>query len=98
MIGYHRRMATRRSSRSSRGDGPLKSYHFSFGNSTDGPVGFCARVRAKSRAEAARLLRKAMPPSQKVTVLNTRGIEYVEAYFNPDALTTKGIDEEPEDV
>ena len=35
----------------------LKSYHFDCGDSNDGPVGLCARVRASSESEAVQVLR-----------------------------------------
>src|SRR5437762_1764122 len=39
----------------------LKSFHFDLGNSTVGPIGMCARIRAMTRAEAVRRLKELLP-------------------------------------
>lgn len=75
----------------------LMSYHFSLGNSTDGPIGFCARVNANSRANAARILKERLEEftsdlSLSVQEMQSTG-EYIEVYFNPDAISAKDIDE-----
>jgi len=62
----------------------LRSYHFSFGNSSDGPIGFCARVNAHSRADAARILKERLDEftsdlSMLVQNYQTTG-EYIEVY------------------
>lgn len=51
---------------------PLKSYHFSLGNSAQGPVGYCARILATSKKAAIARLRKLLPESQTMC-----GIEVV---------------------
>ena len=38
----------------------VKSYHFSCGNSTNGAVGLAGSVRARSRTEALRRIRRAL--------------------------------------
>ena len=38
----------------------LKSYHFDLGNSSDGPIGFCARVFADSKEQALEQLLKGL--------------------------------------
>jgi len=82
----------------------MKSYHFSLGNSTNGPVGYCARVLAMSKEEAVEKLSKILPESHNVFGDNQfrepLGPEYVEVYFNCEGFpTVDDIDEwEWEDV
>jgi hypothetical protein len=73
----------------------VKSYHFCLGNSTEGPVGFCARVNATSEEEAVELLKAKLPDS--VFVQNYSGDEYIEVYLNSEAITTSDIDEVDDD-
>ena len=65
----------------------MKSYHFDLGNSTDGPIGYCASVRANSKEEAVKILREALPEDLAVCEeYNFRedgtGIGYIRVYFN----------------
>ena len=68
-----------------------KSYHFCLGNSTEGPVGYCARVDATSKEEAVELLKARLPNS--VLVSDSFGDEYIEVYLNIEAITKSDIDE-----
>lgn len=76
----------------------LKSYHFSLGNSSVGPIGYCARLSAHSKKEAVELLKRAIPLELEVPKVsdsdndNAR-IEYIEAYLNEDAIKESDIDE-----
>lgn len=70
----------------------MKTYHFSVGNSTQGPVGFCAEVLAKTRREAAQKLRRALYASTAEADQNGfrrhgNNIEYLAVYFNPACIT-----------
>ena len=74
-----------------------KIHHFSVGNSSTGPIGFCADVRATSPDEATERLREAL---QHVLEVHLRSIadfpdhvEYLNVYINPDAVTASNIDE-----
>ena len=78
----------------------MKSYHFSLGNSTDGPVGYCAQVNANSKAEALKLLKEALPSEKLVAgveyrggPLTEKGLDYIAAYFNVEALSEADIDD-----
>ena len=75
----------------------LKSYHFSIGNSTTGPVGFCARVMACSKKDAVALLTEELPHEAAITegpcAPVERAVEYMRVYFNPSAITENDIDE-----
>jgi hypothetical protein len=79
----------------------LKSYHFDFGDSSNGPIGYCARVWAHSKREAVELLREALPLEVNVSPLdgegsvydNESGIEYITVYLNDEAVTEKSIDD-----
>lgn len=80
----------------------LKQYHFSLGDSTKGPIGFCALIKAGSKAEAVALLKKSVPEEQDVHPVTEDGddnpaIVYIAAYINEAAITEADIDEE-EDV
>lgn len=73
----------------------VKSYHFCLGNSTEGPVGYCARIDATSKEEAVELLKAKLPGS--VMVQGYGGNEYIEVYLNIEAITTSDIDEVNDD-
>ena len=76
----------------------MKSYHFDCGDSTHGPIGFCARVRAETPERALELLRAALPPSMPVDGDGDgEGIEYIEVYFSGDGISVDDIDDEEED-
>ena len=72
----------------------MKSYHFSVGNSTDGPIGMCARILAPSKKDAVRVFQDALgeymsvPPNE-----GDASIEYIHVYFNEEAITAEDIDE-----
>lgn len=76
----------------------MKSYHFSFGNSYPGPIGYCARVKADSPDEAVEILRESISHEFGIPYNSSGRIEYAEAYLNPDAITVADIDEEPEEI
>ena len=69
----------------------LKEYHFDLGDSTKGPVGFCAGVRAKSKRQAVKILRDNLLSEIEVRAGDGR-VTYIDVYLNPDAITTKDID------
>jgi hypothetical protein len=76
----------------------MNSFHFSLGNSTSGPIGFCAQVAANTRGEAAAKLRRAVQQSTGAAgevLIRSAGpnIEYLAVYFNPDAIRASDIDE-----
>ncbi len=71
---------------------PKQSYHFSLGNSSTGPVGFCARIIASSKEEAVRLM-KATMPEEHMVVEYLDEVDYFQVYFNPAAISEKDIDE-----
>jgi len=70
----------------------LTSYHFTFGNSTTGAVGFCGRVNARSRAEAVEILRRRLPETLNVFTA-THTDEYINVYFNLKRIRASDIDE-----
>jgi hypothetical protein len=72
-----------------------RSYLFSVGNSSDGPIGFVARVSAVTREEAVNRLRSLLPGlvecDHLVDGLPFDGkAEYLTVYFN-DMDETRGI-------
>lgn len=71
----------------------LRSYHFSLGDSSNGPVGFCARVNAASKKEAVAYLREVIGIEVEVFRHMLESGEYVAVYFNPDKITEDDIDE-----
>ena len=74
----------------------MRSYHFDLGNSTSGPIGYCARVRADSREQAVELLREALPQDVEIepSAIELPGVEYINAYINDQYPTVHDIDEE----
>lgn len=78
--------------------GKLKSYHFSLGNSSDGPIGYCARIKASSKKEAVEILKRVLPDEIALHATgdsdaDNEAVEYIEAYTNADAITEADIDE-----
>lgn len=76
----------------------LREYHFSLGNSTTGPIGFCARVKAYSEEEAVDVLRNSLPREISITPAadldaDMKRVIYIEAYLNPDVIRKEDIDE-----
>jgi hypothetical protein len=69
----------------------MKSYHFDLGNSNTGPIGFSARVNAGSMDEALAILQEALPNELPADGL-PKDIEYLNVYFNGEAITLKDID------
>lgn len=69
----------------------MPSYHFDCGNSSKGPIGFCARIEADNEAAAVERLRELLP--EHVTVYNTTD-EYIAVYLNGEAVTPEDIDDE----
>lgn len=61
----------------------LRSYHFSVGNSSVGPVGYCARILATSEKKAIERLLQLLPVYSDVQPTDELfGEEYIQAYFN----------------
>ena len=76
--------------------GVRRRYHFSLGNSSKGPIGYCAAVIARSEREAIEKLQKQLPEELKVDPCGLEydpDIEYIRAYFNDKAIRVKDIDE-----
>lgn len=74
----------------------MTSYHFNCGNSTDGHIGFCASIRAKSPEEAVKILKAALPHEQELNLCDgdrESGVEYITVYFNDAAITKEHIDD-----
>ena len=75
----------------------MKIYHFDLGNSTKGPIGFCADVRAKSKAEAVKILRshiETMEDGLNADECSPDEIEYCNVYFNAGAVSEANIEDE----
>ena len=72
----------------------IKSYHFSLGDSSTGPIGFCARILAPSPERALELLREALPEELPADELADHSVvEYIRVYLNQDAISVLDIDE-----
>ncbi len=71
-----------------------KRYHFSLGNSSKGPVGFCASIVAESANEAVERLKRSMPMEVQAEHAGALALdEYIEIYLNPARITVNDIDE-----
>ncbi len=70
----------------------MKEYHFSLGNSDKGPIGYCAVVKAASKADAVEVLRAALPQEHPV-IDGYESIVYLTVYFNEAAVKASAIDE-----
>lgn len=69
-----------------------REYHFSLGDSSDGAIGFCARIRGNSEEEALKKLQEALPDSIMVPYEGSDS-EYVQVYFNSAAITVLDVDD-----
>ena len=73
----------------------LTSFHFDVGNSSTGPIGLCARVKARTREEALEVLKAELPEELRAHSDNPEeGIEYINVYINDGAITVADIDDE----
>lgn len=73
----------------------LRSYHFDVGNSTVGPVGYCALIYATSEKKAIERLLQLLPVYSDVQPTDELfGEEYIQAYFNDaqGAVTSTDIE------
>lgn len=70
----------------------MKSYHFDVGNSSTGPIGLCATIKANSKKEALERLQELLPTEWPIDVGQDSG-EYFNIYLNADNITVKDIDE-----
>lgn len=68
----------------------MPRYHFSLGNSTEGPIGLGALVVALSPEEAIERLRDALLETIELAD-HTPGIQYVNLYVNHEAIDAHGI-------
>lgn len=80
----------------------MPKYLFSFGNSSTGPIGMCARVKAATKEEALKILQdelnEAAAPEINVSLMDESGpIEYINIYLNPAAIKVEDIDDAEED-
>jgi hypothetical protein len=77
--------------------GKRKSVLISAGNSSQGPVGFCARVKAYTKEEAiekfSSLVPECIEARRHLDPDEAGDVEYFNVYFNENALTVKDIDE-----
>jgi len=71
-----------------------KSYHFSRGNSTSGPVGYCARVEAENAQDAIAKLKTVLEELDYTSgELWSSGDQYLQVYFGDDPISEEDIDE-----
>ena len=74
----------------------MTEYHFDLGNSTHGPIGMCAKVRASSKEKALAILQASLPDEIEVPFLSDEEIVYVQVYISANNITTADIDDEEE--
>lgn len=82
---------------------PFQSFHFDCGNSNKGPIGFCGRIKARSKSEALSNMQQCLP--DRIDVRRSMGeereelgVEYLNIYINPGNVTMNDIgDGEPVD-
>lgn len=75
----------------------MKNYHFDLGNSSVGPIGLCARIKAQDKPSAAERLRELLPEHIPVHV-ELRPGESIDIYLNPDAVGVDDITEIDDDI
>lgn len=71
-----------------------RRYHFSLGNSTVGPVGYCASIYAESPEEALEKLKEAIAAVADGVMVteNEDDVDYIQVYFNSDAISFDDCD------
>lgn len=69
----------------------MAAYHFDLGDSHPGPIGYCARVEAESPDSAVEILKARIPPGIAIPIEGGERGEYIEIYFNQDAITVDQI-------
>lgn len=74
------------------------AYHFSIGNSSVGPIGYCAEIWADQPEQAVALLQKYLPLDFEISLYDEHG-DLLEGnqclcvYFNENAITEADIEE-----
>ena len=70
-------------------------FQFSLGDSTDGPIGYCANIQAPTATEAMQRLEKLLPDNFEIRYQNPELLpsEYLLIYFNPGAISPSNIDD-----
>lgn len=79
----------------------IKQYHFSLGDSSKGPVGFCALIKTHSKKKAIEILKRVIPQELAIPYVTDDAedsVVYLTAYFNENAITEKDIDEVEEAI
>ncbi len=77
----------------------MKSFHFDLGDSSIGPIGYCAGIIASTPEDGAARLAALLPEKVEVTSLReelTPG-EYITVYSNPFEVSVDDFDEEDEE-
>ena len=83
----------------------MQSYHFDLGNSTDGPIGMCARITAKDEADALSVLQNCLEDNLKygtelemnihhASSVHAGKVEYISIYISPDNIDVTDISED----
>lgn len=75
----------------------MRTYHFSCGNSTYGPIGLCARLKANNKAEAVTRLRRILEanvgPMGEVSIsVSDPHVEYINVYISPEHIESSDVD------
>jgi hypothetical protein len=71
-----------------------RDFHFSLGDSSDGPVGFCATIRASSTKQAVEKLKAALPTESMVLENHVEaGVEYIRVDFDSGAVSEADLDD-----
>jgi hypothetical protein len=80
----------------------VNSYHFDLGNSTRGPIGYCARINAETKEGAVLKLKETLTALGDIEELDITRLcfpnlqgegEYVTIYFNREAIQKRHIDD-----
>lgn len=69
----------------------MPAYRINCGNSTTGPIGFVARLEARSAEVALEQFKDFLP--EHVAVLDSNGIQ-MNVYFNVEAVTINDVEDD----
>jgi len=77
----------------------MRKWHLDIGDSSDGPIGACGVVEAPDKAAALARFREVLEmlstyQLRRPNRANELGVEYLNVYFNPDAIEEWMIEEE----
>ena len=70
----------------------MPKHYFDVGDSSRGPIGFCAMIKAKNKMAAVKRLKNLVPEYVEIKNDELKGDEFIRVYFGWDQFTAHDID------